>query len=72
MEFTKAGIRRRFFQAESGRVDLLDFGKYARWRFAEVYMEDASYAQWALGLDKIKNVGAASNYSFGGCWIWNE
>ena len=36
------------------RRDVLNFGKYAGWRFAEVYMEDESYAEWALGLDKIR------------------
>ena len=44
----------KYVQAESGPGDVLNFGKYAGLRFAEVYMKDASYAEWALGFDKIK------------------
>ena len=54
VELIKEGIRRKDFQAESRPGDVLNFGKYAGWSFAEVYMKDSSYAEWPLGLDKIK------------------
>ena len=42
------------FPCRKWTKDVLNFGKYAGRRFAEVYIKDASYAEWAQGLDKIK------------------
>ena len=44
MELIREGIRRKCFLAEIGPCDILNFGKYA----------DASHAEWALCLDKLK------------------
>ena len=54
VELIKDGIRRMYFKTEGGPGGVLNFGKNAGWRFADVYMKDASFAEWALGLDKIK------------------
>ena len=54
-------VRREDCKEEEGGVDqgrgsekVFSGGWTGRWRFAEVYMQDEFYAEWVLGLDKIK------------------
>ena len=38
LEFDQGGVRRGHFQAQSGPGDVLNFGKNAGWKFADVYV----------------------------------
>ena len=50
----KEGIRRKFFQQESGPNDILNFGMYEGWRFGDVYICHPTYGEWAVEQTKPK------------------
>ena len=43
----KEGIRRKYFQKDSGAGDILNFGMYEGWRFGDVYI--LSSDSWRMG-----------------------
>ena len=50
----KEGIRRKYFQKDSGAGDILNFGMYEGWRFGDVYICHPTHGEWATDQPKPK------------------
>ena len=50
----KEGIRRKYFQKDSGPGDILNFGMFEGWRFGDVYICHPTYGEWATDQSEPK------------------
>ena len=50
----KEGIRRKYFQKDSGPGDILNFGMYEGWRFGDVYICHPTHGEWVTDQPKPK------------------